>query len=73
MKIKIREAIAGHADERYNLDDHSYRPGETIELDDTLAQAWLDSGIAVLPDDEVMPVEESQPVQHSKKPLKSAK
>jgi hypothetical protein len=77
MRIKIREAIAGHADERYNLDDHSYRPGEIVELDDTLAQAWLDSGIAVVPEQEPPveepPAEESHHGHHSKKPPKGTK
>jgi hypothetical protein len=78
MRIKIREAIAGHGDERYKLDDHSYRPGEVVEIDDTLAQAWLDSGVAVLPEQEPPaeepPAEESHhSVHHSKKPVKSAK
>lgn len=46
MKVTIRTPIAGHADIRYNLPDHSFRPGESVELDDTLAQAWIESGIA---------------------------
>jgi hypothetical protein len=77
MRIKIREAIAGHADERYNLDAHSYRPGEIIELDDALAQAWLDSGIAVLPEQEPPveepPVEETHHGHYSKKQPQRAK
>ena len=46
MKVKIIEAIAGNADERYGLSDFSFRPGEEIELDDTLAAAWIESGRA---------------------------
>jgi hypothetical protein len=52
MRVKIIEPVAGHADARYNLDDHAFRPGEIAELDDALAQAWIDSGRAALPDSE---------------------
>jgi hypothetical protein len=52
MRVKIIEPVAGHADERYNLEDHVFRPGEIVELDDGLAQSWIDSGRAAIPDPE---------------------
>ena len=46
MKVTIVQSIAGHADPRYELEDFSFRPGETVDLNDELAEAWLASGIA---------------------------
>lgn len=46
MKVRFLQAIAGHADERYGLDDFTFRPGEEQEIDDTLAASWIESGVA---------------------------
>lgn len=52
MKVRFIQAIAGHADERYGLEDHSFRPGEVAEVDDALGQSWVDAGVAAAADEE---------------------
>ena len=47
MKIVILQSIAGHADPRYDLADFSFAPGESVDIHQDLAVAWVDSGIAV--------------------------
>lgn len=39
-------SIAGHADPQYGLADFSFGVGEVVELDKTLAAAWIDAGHA---------------------------
>jgi len=46
MKILMLQSIAGHAVPRYGLADFGFAPGSVIEIDDELAQAWVDAGIA---------------------------
>jgi hypothetical protein len=50
-RVVIQQAIAGNADERYSLADFSFRPGEVVDLDDTLAASWIEGGIAVSQED----------------------
>jgi hypothetical protein len=46
MKVTILQSIAGNAEPLYDLPEFSFRPGETVELNDALAKAWIASGIA---------------------------
>jgi hypothetical protein len=65
MKIVIKMPIAGHAEPMYSLPEFSYRPGELVEIDDTLAGHWIASGIAEaapdIPQPEDKPEEEKPP------------
>jgi hypothetical protein len=47
MKIKMIQSIAGHADPRYEIADFAFRPGEEVDVFDSLAEAWIASGVAV--------------------------
>jgi hypothetical protein len=45
-------SIAGHAMPQYGLGEFAFKPGEVIDLDETLAGHWQASGIVEeLPDD----------------------
>lgn len=46
MKIKIKQSIAGNADESYGLESFSFAPGQVVEIHDELAAAWLASEVA---------------------------
>jgi hypothetical protein len=46
MKVTILQSIAGNAEPLYGLPEFSFRPGETVELNDDLAKTWIASGIA---------------------------
>jgi hypothetical protein len=46
MKVLILMSIAGNEDPLYDLPHFSFSPGDIVELDDDLASAWIDSGIA---------------------------
>ena len=47
MKIRMLTSIAGHADPANGLDDDfSFKPGELLELDEPLAEAWIAAGHA---------------------------
>ena len=46
MKVTILQSIAGHADPRYDLSEHSFRPNEIADLHNDLARAWCASGVA---------------------------
>ena len=56
-KIKFVQSIAGHAEPLYSLPDFSFRPGEEAEVNATLADAWIEAGIAQPFSDLVDPVE----------------
>lgn len=71
MRVKVLEARAGLADERYNLPDFSFRPGEEVELHDDLAAAWIESGIAAAVE-EAEPAE-AEPIRHSHHETKTKK
>jgi hypothetical protein len=47
MIVVIQQSIAGNADDRYGLAEFSFRPHEVVDLDDTLAAAWIETGIAI--------------------------
>ena len=51
IRVVMQQSIAGNADERYSLADFSFRPGEVVDLDDTLAASWIEGGIAVSQED----------------------
>jgi hypothetical protein len=51
MIVVIQQSIAGNADDRYGLAEFSFRPREVVDLDDTLAAAWIEAGIAVAQED----------------------
>jgi hypothetical protein len=72
MRVKIIEPIAGHADERYNLEDHSFKPGEVVDLHDDLAAAWIADGRAAVPDPEP-PTPPEPPVQKAAARARSQK
>ena len=46
MKIKMKTSIAGHGDGKAHKTDFSYQPGDTPDLPDELAKAWIASGKA---------------------------
>jgi hypothetical protein len=51
MIVRMLVSVAGGADSAYDLPEFSFSPGDTPELHDDLAAAWIDSGRA-----EPMPV-----------------
>lgn len=46
MKIQILQSIAGHAVPHYRLAEFGFPPGAVIEINDELAAAWVEAGIA---------------------------
>jgi len=46
MRIRLKTSIAGHAEPLYGLSDFMFKPGEVVELDARLAEAWCASGVA---------------------------
>jgi hypothetical protein len=51
LRVVIQQPVAGLAEPRYGLDDFSFRPGEIVDLDNALAEAWIASGIATSKDE----------------------
>ena len=48
MKVRMLVSIAGHAEPKYGLPEFAFKPGEVVELNDTLAEAWVTAEIAQL-------------------------
>lgn len=46
MKVRMLVSIAGGAEPLYGLEEFSFRPGEEVDLDDTLAGHWIAAGHA---------------------------
>lgn len=47
-KIVIKQSISGYGDiERSGNTTFSYAPDQTVEIEDELASAWVNSGVAV--------------------------
>jgi hypothetical protein len=46
-KVRMLQAIAGHADPAKGLPDFSYMPGQLVTLPAALASAWISAGICV--------------------------
>jgi hypothetical protein len=46
MKVKMLVSIAGHAEPKYGLPEFAFKPGEVVELTDTLAKAWIAGWLA---------------------------
>jgi hypothetical protein len=46
MRVEILKSIAGRGEPNYNLSEFSFDVGEVVDLEDFLAAAWCDSGIA---------------------------
>lgn len=49
MKVRILTSISGNPEPLYDLPHFSFSPGEIVEIDDELATAWINSGIAEEP------------------------
>ena len=47
--VVMNVSIAGHGSDDLGIDDFSFSPGETVELPDGLAEAWIKSGHASEP------------------------
>jgi hypothetical protein len=46
MKIRILTSIGGNAEPMYGLPEFSFSPGEVVDLDKSLAAAWIAAGHA---------------------------
>lgn len=46
MKVKMLAPIAGNANPDYNLPDFSFAAGEIVDVNASIANAWLASGLA---------------------------
>jgi hypothetical protein len=64
MKVKMLTSIAGNANPRYDLPEHSFAPQQVVDLHPQLAAAWIHSGIAE-------EVEQQLPVASGQPPVKA--
>ena len=46
MKVRMLISIGGHAEPAYNHPEFSYSPGDVVDIDKTLAAAWIAAGHA---------------------------
>jgi len=44
MTVRFLVSIAGNAEPMYDLPEFSFSPGDTANLHDDLAAAWIDAG-----------------------------
>lgn len=52
MTVQMLVSIAGHGDKTYDLEDFSFVPGQEVEIDEALAEKWIEGGLAVDVEDE---------------------